>query len=635
MSESNLSEIQSGTTPPLQLPSAADCPIGRELLDGFLLREECVQELIGRQALQQPNALAIASSGQTISYGELEEVSNRLAHRLLSLGVSQRVVVGLCVDRSPAMAECALAILKTGAAYLPMDPSYPAQRLRYMLKDAGISTVLAQENVASQLTGDRWQVLDVNRELSALGDYPPDPVRCKVRPEDSAYVIYTSGSTGNPKGVEVTHRNLLNLVSWHQHTFELTADDRATLLSSPGFDAAVWELWPYLAAGAGIHIPSDSTRFSPEKLRDWLVQNQITISFAPTPVAERLIAVKWPPTSALRILLTGGDALQKYPRPDLPFVLVNNYGPTECTVVATSAIISPDDRPSPMPPIGRPISNVQVHILDENLRPVVKGEAGEICIGGAGVSRGYLNHPELTSGKFVPDLFSALPGARLYKTGDRARFLPDGQIEFLGRMDDQIKIRGFRIEPNEIARALSLHLAVGSSVVNARENSSGEKELVAYIVPNQGHELSERSLREHVRGHVPEYMVPTVFVRLDSLPLTASGKPDRRALPSPDNSNTIKDDAYKPAGSPVEAQLAAIVCKLLGLERVGTTDNFFLIGGHSLLGTQLIAYIREAFGVDLALRTLFDSPTIAGIAVEIEKTTPKTNPPMPETMAVR
>lgn len=618
MLEKYFTDISERSVPVSVFPNAKTFPIGRELIDGFLFKEECVDQLIREQALHRPNAPAVCAAQQTISYGELEGRSNRLARRLLSMGVSKRTVIALCVERSPALVVSALAILKAGAAYLPMDPSYPVQRLRYILQDAKVPVVLSHENMVSQLSGGPWKVFDVNHELAMVNSYPSDPVECNVRPEDSAYVIYTSGSTGQPKGVEVAHRNLLNLINWHHRAFNLTQLDRATLLSSPSFDATVWELWPYLVAGASIHICDEAMRFSPEQLKHWFVENQISMAFVPTPLAERLITFQWPESTALRFLLTGGDTLQRFPRPGLPFAVANNYGPTECTVVATSGIVSAEERQSSSPSIGRPISNVQVHILDENLRPVAEGETGEICIGGAGVSKGYLNHPELTAEKFVPDLFSAQPGATLYKTGDRARFLPDGQIEFLGRMDEQVKIRGFRIEPNEIAGVLLRHPSVEASVVIALTNSHSEKELVAYVVSKENKELSEESLRQHVREFLPEYMVPSICVRLDSLPLTPNGKVDRHALPHPDTSNTIRSTSLELARSPLEAQLAKIVSKLLELEQVGVNDNFFLIGGHSLLGTQLIAHIRDSFGVELTLRSLFDNPTIAGISAEIE-----------------
>jgi acyl-coenzyme A synthetase/AMP-(fatty) acid ligase/acyl carrier protein len=431
-------------------------------------------------------------------------------------------------------------------------------------------------------------------------------------------VIYTSGSTGQPKGVQITHASLLNLVFWHQRAFAVTAGDRATQVASPGFDAAVWELWPYLTAGASVYFPDEETRIAPEALRDWLVWQRITISFLPTPLAERVMTLEWPATTALRILLTGGDALHRYPSPTLPFTLINNYGPTENTVVATSGPVPAIERPEGPPSIGRPIANTQVYILDERLQPVPSGVPGELHIGGAGLARGYLNHPALTAEKFIPNPFCAVPGTRLYKTGDLACYLPDGQIAFLGRIDEQIKIRGYRIEPGEIVAALDRHPTVQASVVVAREDTPDDKRLVAYIVPTAGSRPTASALRDYLATQVPDYMVPATFVGLDALPLTPNGKVDRAALPAPDATNTVQDDTFTAPRSPLEERLAAIVASLLGLEQVGRDDNFFLLGVHSLLGAQVIARVADTFDVDLPLHALLEAPTVAELAIEIE-----------------
>jgi acyl-coenzyme A synthetase/AMP-(fatty) acid ligase/acyl carrier protein len=433
-----------------------------------------------------------------------------------------------------------------------------------------------------------------------------------------AYVIYTSGSTGQPKGVEITHGGLLNLVRWHQRTFNVSASDRAAQLAALGFDAAVWEIWPYLTAGASIHLPSKLAVDEPQAVRDWLLSQGITISFLATPLAEQAILLDWPRDASLRTLLTGADTLHHYPRRNLRFQLVNNYGPTECTVVTTSGIVSPQEHAHHLPAIGRPIDNVQVYILDQKLQQVPDGEAGEIYIGGAGLARGYRNQPELTREKFIPNPFSSCLGSRLYKSGDLARRLPDGQIAFLGRVDEQIKIRGFRIEPAEIVKVLDEHPDVQSSVVVAREIAPGDRQLVGYFVPAGGGVPSLAKLRNFLAARLPEYMVPAMFVALQAIPLNASGKVDRAALPPPSGDSTLRDDAFVAPSTPIQERLAAIMASLLGLDRVSIEDNFFLLGGHSLLGTQLIARLRDAFGVELPLRTIFDAPTVSKLAAEVE-----------------
>ena len=389
--------------------------------------------------------------------------------------------------------------------------------------------------------------------------------------------------------------------------------------TSPAFDATGWELWPYLAIGAQVHIVDEETRVSLVQLRDWLVRQNITISFLPTVLAESIIGLQWPRPIKLRYLLTGADTLRHYPSPDLPFAFVNNYGPTEATVVATYGRIYPAEQADILPSIGRPISNTQIYLLDEHLRQVPIGTPGELYIGGHGLAKGYLNRPELTAERFIPHPFSDRPGERLYKTGDLARYLPDGQIAFMGRADYQIKIRGYRIEPDEIISVLNKHAAIQNSMVIAREDIPGEKRLVAYIVPVAGVELSVGMLREALGEYLPDYMIPSTFVVMTTLPVTANGKVDRVALPIPDETNTLRDEASAAPETPTEIRVASIVTTLLNLESVGIDDNFFMLGGHSLLGTQIIAQIAETFGVELPLRSLFEAPTIRLLAAEVEQ----------------
>ncbi|MCU1307535.1 MAG: Peptide synthetase [Acidobacteriaceae bacterium] len=585
-------------------------------------RPAWIAELVSVQAVSTPEAIAVADQDHVLNYGELDGRAQRLAQHLRTLGVGPNVVVGLCLARSVAMVVGALGILKAGGAYLPLDPAYPATRLAFQLSDAQVSIVVTAQCMRERLPAGEWRVVGLDPEgreanLQTNSDTPVLPA-IEAHEGDLAYVIYTSGSTGQPKGVELTHAGLENLISWHQLTFAVRPSDRATHQASPGFDAAVWELWPYLTAGASVHIPNDDTRSSPELFRDWLVKHAITIAFAPTPMAEQLMQLEWPSNTALRILLTGADTLRHYPSATLPFAVVNNYGPTECTVVTTSGTISPDGRPDRLPSIGRPITNMQVYILDDNLRQVQAGTPGELYIGGVGLGRGYRN-PDLTAERFIPNPFSKQPGARLYRTGDMACSLPDGQIAFLGRTDDQVKIRGYRIETSEIATALDRHPMVQASVVIAREDTPGDKHLVAYIVPKTNASLTDKALREFLLLNLPEYMVPAAFFRLDSLPLSASGKIDRNALPMPTQAHPLSEDDYIAPRTPVEERIAAILTKLLRLDGASVNDNFFLLGGNSLLGAQVIARVRDAFDVELPLLSLFDHPTVAELSAEIEQ----------------
>jgi amino acid adenylation domain-containing protein len=582
----------------------------------------CVPNQVDAHASALPNAPALRAATETLTYGQLNERANQLAHHLISLGVGAGEgdsIVGLCLDRSTTAVICALAVLKSGGAYLPLDPSYPVERLAFMLSDAQPRVLITTNEIAAQLPEGPWRTISIDRDETLIAEERTDTPHNVITPEQLAYVIYTSGSTGRPKGVEITHASLTNLVSWHQAAFEITSDDRASLLAGVGFDAAVWETWPYLTAGASLHLPDDATRLTPALLRDWLVSEQITTSFLPTALAERVMALDWPEHTALRTLLTGAETLRQFPSDDLPFRVVNNYGPTECTVVATSGVVPDDAYTTSLPTIGRAIANTHVYILDENLQQVPVHAAGEIYVGGAGLARGYLNHPELTAEKFVLDPFSDDPEARLYRTGDLARFMANGEIAYLGRIDEQIKILGHRIEPNEIVTVLDRHPSVNASRVVAHQDGCSEKYLVAYVVVDPESQPSAADLRSFLEKELPRYMVPAVFVRLDNFPLTQNGKVDRAALPAPNSENTLRDEVFTPARTPVEERLSVMLSSLLGLEQVSVHDNFFMLGGHSLLGTQLISQIRGTFAVELALRTLFESPTIEQLAAEVER----------------
>ncbi|HEU4587400.1 MAG TPA: non-ribosomal peptide synthetase [Gemmatimonadales bacterium] len=600
---------------------ASDVPT-RATADRGGARTASVPDLVAARAAEAPDALAVTAGPERMTYAELDRRANRIAAHLHRLGVGPDTLVGLCLPRSLDMVAGALGILRAGGAYLPMDPAYPAERLAFMLEDAQAPVLISTAALARQLPGGRRTLLEPGAlaTMAWPGELPP----AEIAPDGLAYLIYTSGSTGTPKGVEITHANLTHLVAWHRQTFAVTAGDRASHVAGLGFDAAVWELWPYLAAGASVHLADEVARNSAELLRDWLVAERITIGFVPTPLAERLLAqcTAWPADTALRVLLTGGDALHRYPPAGLPFALVNNYGPTECTVVATSGVVPPLEAsaaPAAPPPIGCAIAGTRVHLLDDRLQPVPAGTPGELYIGGAGVGRGYRGRPEQTAERFLPDPFDAAPGARLYRTGDVGCLLPDGQIAFLGRRDDQIKLRGYRIEPNEIVRALDRHPGVRASQVVARTDDGRERRLVAYVVVDAERVPTHAELRELLRGSLPEYMIPAAFVRLEAFPLTTHGKVDRAALPAPTPANTLPEDAAETPCTPTEQRVAEIVGDLLQLEEIDLDDNFFLLGGHSLLGAQLMARLRDAFGVELGLRTLFEAPTVAALAAAIER----------------
>jgi amino acid adenylation domain-containing protein len=601
----------------LGLKSAGPVPAGAEAHATGVLAP-CVPELVRRNATLSPTSLALRAGSDRLTYHELECRSNQLAQYLSSLGVKPGSIVGLYLKRSVEFAVTALAIFKTGNAYLPIDTATPGDRLRMMLAETQASTILTHSALAGTVSHEIQQLVALDSCSEAIRRCSTEALPVRVAPEDLAYVIYTSGSTGTPKAVGIGHGSLLNLVTWHNRTFGVTRADVATQLASTGFDAAVWELWPHLAAGACVHVVDEDVRIEPEKLRDWLVREKITISFVPTPLVERMIKLPWPARTSLRFLLTGGDTLHHYPAAGLPFRLVNNYGPTECTVVATSGIIAPQENQVSQPPIGRPIDHTEIYILDHKRKQVPTGQLGEIYIGGAGLARGYLNDAELTAQRFVQHPFRKVADAKLYRTGDLGCWLSDGQIAFHGRADDQVKIRGHRIELNEIIGALSRHPAVRENAVVAREDAQGEKRLVAYIVP-QASSLTVSELRDFLAREMPNYMIPATFVRLDTIPVGAAGKVNRSALPAPNGENLLRDEAFVGARTPTEQRVATIIVSLLGLSSMSVSDNFFYLGGDSLFGIQVIARLCETFHVELPLLSLFDYPTVAGLAAEVER----------------
>ncbi|MBV9787770.1 MAG: amino acid adenylation domain-containing protein, partial [Chloroflexi bacterium] len=512
-----------------------------------------------------------------------------------------------------------------------------AARREWMIKDSATTAQITLQSLRPQPSTPIHTIcLDADSaQIEAASSVDP---KIAIAPENLAYIIYTSGSTGTPKGVQVTHAGLHNLLHWHRQTYAITAADRATHLAGLSFDAAVWEVWPYLAFGASVYLVDDETRVAPDKLRDWLRAHTITHTFLPTPLAEALLALPLTDLPALKTVLTGGEQLHRYPDAGLSFDLTNHYGPTETTVVASSTHVQPQPEPVTLPPIGRPISNTQMYILDRRLNPVPIGVKGELYIGGAGVARGYLHHPALTAAQFVPDPFSQQTGARLYRTGDLARYLPDGAIQFLGRIDRQVKVRGFRIELGEIESVLAQHPDVGQAAVVAYEGAqpgqSADTWLVAYVVPEQNLEPRTQNLedspdpgsrflvlgsalRSFLKERLPEYLVPSTIMLLDTLPLTANSKIDRAALPRPDRSRVEGTPELVGPRTPVEAVVLDMWSQVLGTRQLGVHDHFFRLGGHSLLATQIVARIRQVLHVDLPVQSVFHAPTIAQLAALI------------------
>jgi amino acid adenylation domain-containing protein len=572
-----------------------------------------VHELFAGHARQRPWATAVASPTDRLTYGEVEARANRLAHHLRSLGVGPEALVAMCTDRTLERVVGIVAVLKAGGAYVSLDPTYPRERLAFLLADAKAPVLLTERRFVELLPETGAAVICLDTDWDQIqGDASQAPAS-GVTPDNLAYVVYTSGSTGTPKGVEIPHAGLMNLVRWHQDLYSVAPDDRGTQIASPAFDASIWELWPYLAGGAGVHIPDEETRLSSPGMVRWWSETGITLAYLMTPLAEGVLEVDIPRDLDLQVraLIIGGDRLHRGPDPRVGFRLMNHYGPAEYTVTSTVVQVPPQGEGGGIPTIGRPIDNTQIYILDRALSPVPVGVHGELFVAGVGLARGYLGQPALTAEKFIPDPFAEEPGARMYRTADRVRYLPDGDIDFMGRLDHQVKLRGLRIELGEIESVLGQHPAVREAVVLVREDRPGSKRLAAYVVPAEEEAPGLDELREHLRERLPEYMIPSVFVPMDALPLTPNGKVDRRALPAPEWG---AESAYVAPRDPVEEQLAELWCAVLKAERIGIRDDFFEMGGHSLLATQLIARVREAFGVEIPLRSLFQAPTIESFA---------------------
>lgn len=568
----------------------------------------CVHELIQTWATATPGATALEIGRLALTYAELEDRSNRLAHHLLAQGIGRGSTLGVCLPRSFELIVAILAAWKSGAAYLPLDPSYPPERLSFMIHEAAAALVLTDSSVAGVLHGASTPVILLDTERSAVASRPGFAPRVRVEPADLAYVMFTSGSTGRPKGVMIEHRGLSNIVHTQAAMFETSPRTSVLQFASVSFDASIFEIVLALGVGGTLCLAHRESLLPGPGLVRVLEEHRVTTVLLPPSVLLQLDPADCP---SLQVVTAGGEACP----PELPARwaphcrFFNLYGPTEATIVATAAECLADER---RPPIGRPIANARAYVLDPYGNPVPIGVPGELFVGGVGVGQGYVGRPALTAERFVPDPFGDVDGARLYRTGDLVRWRPDGNLEFLGRVDQQVKVRGQRVELGEIEAVLVEHPAVREARVVVHDDERGRPALVAYVFPQTAAAPDE--LRGHLRRRLPDYMLPQAFVGLDTVPLTPNGKLDRTALAAEYEWYRLHRERSEQARSEVEEQVAGVYEEVLGVERVGRSDSFFDLGGHSLLATQVISRLRDRLGIELSLVELFQSPTVAALA---------------------
>ncbi len=611
----------------------------------------CLHELLSQQAEKAPDSVAVVLDKEKLTYGELDRRANQLAHHLQRLGVRPEVSVGVCLERSVEMIVSLLGILKAGGVYIPMDPAFPRERLHYMLEDANVSVLITQQSRISDFVSRisensdqsfpirnpqseirNLKVLCIDSDSEIITRESPDAVACQVFPDNLAYVIYTSGSTGQPKGVLVSRRTIADHCIDMQRHYQLTPNDKVLQFAAANFDASLEQILTTLMTGATLVLRGPEI-WATSEFHKIMLEYGLTVINPPTAYWHQL-AQEWAESPELvpnplpRLVIAGGDQMlpeavnhwRQTPLQSVP--LLNAYGPTETVITATTFpvhMIFAQAEIGQRISIGRPLANRKAYILDREGNPVPVGVPGELHLGGNRIARGYLNRAELTAEKFIPDCFSGEAGVRLYKTGDLARYLADGNIEFLGRVDQQVKIRGFRIELGEIESALSQHADVRQAVVLAREDEPGEKRLVAYIVLEEGTRVSTTDLRNYLKDKLPEYMVPAALVVMEQMPVNAVGKIDRNALPAPEHEDISAAEDFVGPRTTIEQTLADIVVDVLKLERVGVHDNFFDLGGHSMMATRVISRLRQIFQVDIPLRSLFEAPTIEGLALSIAK----------------
>lgn len=600
------------------------------------LAGQSVTRLFEEQVELTPNATAFISGADKLSYRVLNERSNQLAHRLKSLGVEQEVMVGVCLERSLDLAVALLAIFKAGGAYLPLDPAYPSSRLTFMLDDVKPRVLITRERFVPLVSGHQTTIF-VDSEAESISHEETANLAGSTSTDQIAYVIYTSGSTGRPKGVAVEHRQVLNRLAWMWDVYPFDPGEVGCQKTPLNFVDSIWELLGPLLKGIPSVIVPDDVLKDPRELVDSLAAHNVTRLWL-VPSLLRLLLDEIPDLNRrlpqLKFWVTSGEALtpelfQRFRERMPESVLHNVYGTSEIWD-ATWYDPEKENGATNGAPIGWPIGNVQVHVLDRFMQPVPTGTPGELYVGGAGLARGYLNQPAFTSERFVPDPFSGWRGSRLYKTGDIVRFRVDGNLDYLGREDYQVKIRGHRIELGEIESVIGQHSSVNQAVVVTHEDPAGEKKLVSYLIPANGNAVLVSDLREYLQDQLPDYMVPATFVLLTEFPLTPSGKVDRRALPDPRVAAVQTQNDYSAPRTEMQQTLAAMYAQILGLDRVGIHDNFFRdLGGHSLLATQLVSRLRETWEIELPLRRFFEAPTVARLAVEISRIKATNNVRMP------
>lgn len=591
--------------------------------------QHCLSARFEAQVKRTPDAIAVSYGEKALTYAQLNLRANQLAHFLRKRGAGPEMLVAMYMDRSLDMVIAILAIVKAGAAYVPLDCVHPPDRLAFMLDDSNPVLLLTEERMRSAIPPCAAEVVCVDASRDAVGSENVENPVIKVSCDNLAYVIYTSGSTGKPKGVLITHHNVVRLFEATRAWYQFDEHDVWTMFHSYAFDFSVWELWGALIHGGRLIVIPYTVSRSPSEFYELLRWERVTIlNQTPSSFQQLMKADEVAGGTnelALRYVIFGGEKLQmsslrpwfarhgdQYPR------LVNMYGITETTVHVTYRPLSMADTAAGSV-IGHPIPDLEIYLLDSQLQPVPQGVPGEIFVGGAGVSRGYLRRPELTKERFIDNPFGGKSPSKLYRSGDLARWLPNGDLEYRGRIDTQVKIRGYRVELDEIVAVLNTHPAVQDSTVVAREDATGSLRLFAYIVISRDQAPpAVDELRNLLRARLPEYMVPAVFLRLRDLPLTPNGKLDRNALPAPEDTNMLANENSLSPRTVVEAKLSLVVAELLGVDMVGINDNFFLIGGHSLFCTQLIARIHSSFGVELPVSSIFESPTPAELAKQIE-----------------
>jgi len=584
-------------------------------------QDRCIHQLFEQQAERTPDAVAVVFEDQKLTYRELNERANKLAHYLQQLGVQPEVLVGICVERSLEAIVGLLGILKAGGAYVPLDPTYPKERLSFMLEETQVSVLLTQAHLAESLPAHQAHLICLDSDWEIIAQHGEENPAPLVTSSNLAYIMYTSGSTGKPKGASVTQRGVVRLVKGSNYA-NLSAEEVFLQLAPISFDAATFEIWGSLLNGARLVVMPAHTP-SLQELGRAIRQNKITTLWLTAGLFHLMVDEQLEDLKQVQQLLAGGDILSvshvlKLLKEAKGCRLINGYGPTENTTFTCCCSITDASQIVNSVSIGCPISNTQVYILDSLLQPVPIGVPGELYIAGDGLARGYFNRPELTARAFISNPFSGEPDARLYKTGDLARYWPDGNIEYLGRIDNQVKIRGYRIELGEIEETLRQHPAVQDAAAIARDDGSGNKGLVAYVVLDPDKLPSISNLRGYLQEKLPEYMVPSAFVTLESLPLTPNGKLDRHALPQKCD-RVSEETAFTEPQTPTEKELAQIWMAVLELEKVGTNESFFDIGGHSLMAMQLVSRVRMRFGVELPLYDFYAAPTIQNLAELVEE----------------